>query len=226
VWYLIAEHQRIGQINTAESPFKNHRGLTISLYLERNGEDTDYLTLRTFMKKAATLEGRRNQITHSHWAAGKDPQSITRIKTTAKEKLYDMKGECQMSKNRRLTWLRNILAVKIALILFVWGLPALLAPISLLQRLGVPTPDDPIYLRLFGAVVIAFGVAYWYAYKDPIHNIAILKAGIVDNGLATLVTLFFIVFHGLRSIMMLISTPLTLFFFISFILLMPKTEAA
>lgn len=131
-----------------------------------------------------------------------------------------------MSKNRRLTWLRTILAIKIALILFVWGLPALLAPILLLQRLGVPTPDDPIYLRLFGAVVIAFGVAYWYAYKDPIHNIAILKAGIVDNGLATLVTLFFIVFHGLRSIMMLISAPLTLFFFISFILLMPKTEAA
>jgi hypothetical protein len=131
-----------------------------------------------------------------------------------------------MSSKRRLIWLRTILAIKIALILFVWGLPALLAPISLLHRLGVPTPDDPLYLRLFGAVVIAFGVAYWYAYKDPIHNIAILKAGIVDNGLATLVTLFFIVFHDLRSIMMLISAPLTLFFFISFILLMPKTEAA
>jgi len=97
---------------------------------------------------------------------------------------------------------------------------------SFLQRLGVPTPDDPIFLRLFGAVVIAFGVAYWYAFKDPIHNIAILKAGIVDNGLATLVTLSFIVFYDLRSIIMWISAPLTLFFFISFILLMPKTETA
>jgi hypothetical protein len=83
---LIAEHQRIGQIITAEFPFKNLRGLAISLYLERNGEDSDYLILKAFMQKSAKLEGRRNQITHSLWAAGKDPQSITRINTTSKEK--------------------------------------------------------------------------------------------------------------------------------------------
>ncbi len=71
----------------------------------------------------------------------------------------------------------------------------------------------------------AFGVAYWYTNKDPVHNIAILKAGVVDNGLVTLVTLYFIVFAGLRSVAMLISTPLTLVFFISFILVMPKAEA-
>jgi hypothetical protein len=131
-----------------------------------------------------------------------------------------------MSKNRKLIWLKYILIVKVVLILLVWGIPSLIAPMSFLRRLGVPTPDDPIFLRLFGAVVIAFGVAYWYAFKDPIHNIAILKAGIVDNGLATLVTLSFIVFYDLRSIIMWISAPLTLFFFISFIMLMPKTEAA
>jgi hypothetical protein len=77
-----------------------------------------------------------------------------------------------------------------------------------------------------GAVITAFGVAYWYAYKDPVHNIAILKAGVIDNGLVTLVTLFYIVFYDLRSITMLISALLTLVFFISFILLMPKTESA
>jgi hypothetical protein len=131
-----------------------------------------------------------------------------------------------MSRNRRLIWLRYILAVKVAFILFVWGLPALLAPISLFQRLGVPTPDDPIFLRLFGAVVIAFGVAYWYAYKDPIHNIAILKAGIVDNGLVTLVILVSTALYDLRSVLMWVSALLTFIFFISFILLMPKTEAA
>jgi predicted tellurium resistance membrane protein TerC len=90
----------------------------------------------------------------------------------------------------------------------------------------MPTPEDPIYLRLLGAVITAFGVAYWYAYKDPVHNIAIVKAGVVDNGLVTLVTLFFIVFHDLRNITMLISAVLTFVFFISFILLMPKTESA
>jgi hypothetical protein len=131
-----------------------------------------------------------------------------------------------MSRSRRLIWLRYILAVKVAFILFVWGLPALLAPISLFQRLGVPTPDDPIFLRLFGAVVIAFGVAYWYAYKDPIHNIAILKTGIVDNGLVTLVILVSTALYDLRSVLMWVSALITFIFFISFILLMPKTEAA
>lgn len=127
--------------------------------------------------------------------------------------------------NNRLLWLKRILAVKVVLTFLFWGLPNLLYPLSLLQRLGVPVPDDPIYLRLLGAVIIAFGVAYWYACKDPIHNIAILKAGIVDNGLVTLVTLYFIVFANLRSIIMLISAPLTFIFFLSFILLMPQKEA-
>jgi hypothetical protein len=131
-----------------------------------------------------------------------------------------------MSADKKISWLKRILVAKIILILFVWGLPSLLFPLSLLQRFGVPVPDGSIYLRLMGAVITAFAVAYWYAYKDPVRNTAILKAGIVDNGLSTLVTLYFIVFQHLSSLLMLVSAPLTLFFFISFILLMPKAEAA
>jgi hypothetical protein len=126
----------------------------------------------------------------------------------------------------RLLWLKRILAVKVILTFLFWGLPNLLYPLPLLQRLGVPVPDDPIYLRLLGAVIIAFGVAYWYAYKDPLTNIAIVKAGIIDNGLVTLVTLYFIVFANLRSIVFLISAPLTFIFFLSFILFMPEKGAA
>jgi hypothetical protein len=136
-----------------------------------------------------------------------------------------MRGEYKMSNSKKLLWLKWILAVKVILIFLFWGLPNLFFPISLLQRFGMPTPDDTIYLRLLGAVITAFGVAYWYAYKDPVHNIAILKAGVVDNGLVTLVTLVYIVFYDLRNITMLISALLTLVFFISFIVLMPKTEA-
>jgi hypothetical protein len=137
-----------------------------------------------------------------------------------------MKGEYKMSTSKKLLWLKWVLAAKVVLTFFFWGLPILFFPVSLLQRIGVPVPDDPIYLRLLGAVITAFGVAYGYAYKDPVHNIAILKAGVVDNGLVTLVTLYFIVFQGLRSVSMLISALLTLFFFISFILLLPKAEPA
>jgi len=131
-----------------------------------------------------------------------------------------------MSDNSRLKWLKRILVIKVALIIFAWGLPVLLAPLSFFKLLGVPTPDDPLFLRLFGAVVIAFGVAYWYAFKDPVHNVAILKAGIVDNGLVTLVLLDFIVFHDLRSVFMWVSALLTFLIFLSFILLMQKTESA
>jgi hypothetical protein len=83
---LIKEHQRIGQIITAELSFKNLRALLISLYLERHGEDENFNKLRELMKRAAEIEAKRNQITHSIWGAGKDADTITRIKTTAKER--------------------------------------------------------------------------------------------------------------------------------------------
>ena len=83
---LIYEHQRIGQIITAELSFKNLRAILISLYLERHGEDDDFIKLRDFMKRAGQTEDKRNQIIHSVWAVGKDKDHITRIKTTAKEK--------------------------------------------------------------------------------------------------------------------------------------------
>lgn len=83
---LIMEHQRIGQIITAELSFSSLRALAISLYIERHGEDEDFNTLRGLIKRASKIEERRNQITHSIWGAGKDKDHITRIKTTAKEK--------------------------------------------------------------------------------------------------------------------------------------------
>lgn len=83
---LIYEHQRVGQIITAEISFKNLRALLISLYLERHGEDNDFSNLKDFMKCSGQVEDKRNQIMHSLWAAGKDKDHITRIKTTAKEK--------------------------------------------------------------------------------------------------------------------------------------------
>ena len=83
---LINEHQRLGRIITSELSFRRLRALTVSLYLERHGEDDDYLHLKDLMKKATDIEERRNQITHSIWGAGKDKDHITRIKTTAKEK--------------------------------------------------------------------------------------------------------------------------------------------
>jgi len=86
VWTLIGESGRIGNIVTAELYFKNLRSLAISLYLERYGEDSDFQTLKTLMKEADNIEERRNQFTHSIWAVGKDPESLTRIKPSSRGK--------------------------------------------------------------------------------------------------------------------------------------------
>ena len=131
-----------------------------------------------------------------------------------------------MSNDRKLHWLKQILAVKAVVTLLAWGLPALLGPMSLLEFLGVPTPDDPLFLRLLGAVITAFAVAYWYAGRDPVRNVAILRAGLVDNALVTLAILAFVVFYDLRSIFLIVSAVLTGFFLVAFLLLMPRAEPA
>lgn len=86
VWELISKDQMIGQIITAEIPFKGIRSLTISLFLHKFGKNQNYLKLNKLMKDASDLEQKRNQIIHCQWGAGKDKEHITRIKTSAKER--------------------------------------------------------------------------------------------------------------------------------------------
>jgi hypothetical protein len=83
---LLGAGQGLGQTVTAELSFKALRALTVSLYLERNGEDELWDEFRVLIKRTSDAEDERNQITHSLWTAGKDAASITRIKTTAKER--------------------------------------------------------------------------------------------------------------------------------------------
>lgn len=129
-----------------------------------------------------------------------------------------------MTTESKLIWLRRVLFVKTLITILVWGLPALLAPLSLLALLGIPIPEDPIYLRLFGGAATAWGVAYWFAYRDPLRNAAIIKAGLVDNALPTLVIVFLTVTTGLSSVFIWISALLTATFFVLFLLLMPAEE--
>jgi len=130
-----------------------------------------------------------------------------------------------MAIDPKLLWLRRLLLVKVLLTLFAWGLPALLGPMSLLAILRLPIPAEPIYLRLFGGACTAFGVAYWFAYRDPIHNVAIMKAGLVDNGLITLVIFYLGLTAKVSSAFILISGLLTALFFVSFLVLMPREES-
>lgn len=127
-----------------------------------------------------------------------------------------------MGAEAKLVWLKRVLFVKVVLTLLAWGLPALLGPAGFLRLFGITMPSDPVFLRLFGAAVTAFGVAYWFAYRDPVRNRAIVQAGIVDNGLITLTIVVLAVSRGIESWYVGASAVLTGFFFLAFIFLMPN----
>jgi len=80
------ENIEIGDILGTYLYFTNLRAELISLYKARHGEDTNYHVLKELMIKAGKIEEERNRITHSSWATGETPDSVTRIKMTAREK--------------------------------------------------------------------------------------------------------------------------------------------
>ena len=128
-----------------------------------------------------------------------------------------------MTEDVKILWLKRILIVKAFLTVFVWGLPALVGPMSLLEFFGLPIPADVIYLRLFGGAATAWGVAYWLARKNPKRNVAIIQAGLVDNALPTLAIVIIGLTSGISSLFIWISACLTGTFFFLFLILMPRT---
>ena len=118
-----------------------------------------------------------------------------------------------MEDNKKLSWLKTILLIKVAACLFLWGLPMLIGPAALFKFLGLTMPKDIGYLRTFGAVVTALAFLYWFAYKDPVKNIDIIKYAIIDNGLAAL-TLWVLIFMGMGNWMFTMSAAFAFFVFV------------
>jgi predicted DsbA family dithiol-disulfide isomerase len=71
------------------------------------------------MKRAANLEEKRNQITHSVWAAGDTADTVTRIKMTAKEK-YGIRFKFEKVGKQDLTTIAHDLKHLSAEILEFW----------------------------------------------------------------------------------------------------------
>jgi hypothetical protein len=127
-----------------------------------------------------------------------------------------------MNDTNKLTWLKRVLIFKVLVCLLVWGLPALLGPAWLLATFGVKMPEDPFFLRMFGAVVTALGLLYWFAYQRPTHNRDMIRYAVVDNGLSTLAILLVALTSGLSSWFFWVSGALTAFFTAAFWALMPQ----
>ena len=83
---LIREHQRLGQILSAELSFSRLIDAIISLYQDRHGIDDDFKLLRGLLTRAGVIEEERNSITHSFWGASATPGAITRVKITSRRK--------------------------------------------------------------------------------------------------------------------------------------------
>ena len=133
-----------------------------------------------------------------------------------------MQRDESLETSRRMHWLRRVLLVKVVLTFLAWGLPALIGPPALLELFGIARPEDPTFLRSFGALAIALGVAYWYAYRDPVKNVAIIKVGVVDNGLAALTVIILGLTVGVSSWFVWASGALAALFCVVFVVLMPR----
>lgn len=131
-----------------------------------------------------------------------------------------------MEPDRTLPWLRRVLLVKLLVTPLLWGLPALVGPPALLRLFGIEVPDDPVPLRSFGAAVTAVTLIYWYAYRDPIRNVALIKYGIVDCGLCALTLLALAFTVGLAAWFYWVSAALLVFFTVAFVVLLPRQRAA
>ena len=129
-----------------------------------------------------------------------------------------------MDESTKLTWLRRVLLLKVAVCFLVWGLPALTGPASFLNLFGVTIPEDPFFLRVFGAGVVAQGVLYFFGYQDPLRNRDIVRYGVVDNTLVTLTILVLAFTVGLSSWFFWVSLVLTAFFAVAFYFLMPQKQ--
>ncbi len=84
VWTWISRDMRLNEIFTSELSFGRLVGLLSSLFKYSIDDVDKNRELESFLKRALAAEQKRNIIVHSSWAAGDTPETITRMKTTAK----------------------------------------------------------------------------------------------------------------------------------------------
>lgn len=78
--------QQLGEIITAEIPFRGVVGLVSALFAHRCDDVTQRRVLDDILTRAMQVEARRNAMIHSEWLSAPGPEERIRIKTTAKKK--------------------------------------------------------------------------------------------------------------------------------------------
>lgn len=129
-----------------------------------------------------------------------------------------------MNEETKIVWLKRVLIFKILVVALMWGLPTWLAPEPILNLFGTAMPEDPFFMRIFGAVQIGLIFLYWFAYRNPVRNRDIIKYGVIDNSLAFLTILGVGFTTGISNPTVWISAVLVALFAVLFYLLLPKAE--
>jgi hypothetical protein len=69
-----------------------------------------------------------------------------------------------------------------------------------------PVPAEPLFLQLFSWLVIVFGIGYFWAFKDPVANVPVIKLGIVGKLSVVLVALACVLAGAVSWQMMLLAS--------------------
>ena len=78
----------------------------------------------------------------------------------------------------RRDWIRPLFVVAAAYD-FVLGALFLLAYAAIYRRFGVTLPNHPGYVQFAAAVVLIFGIGFWFVSRAPQRNRDIIKLGIL-----------------------------------------------
>jgi hypothetical protein len=83
IWGFLGDQLK-GEIVTAELSFRSQVALLSSLHKHCVNDPQKNAELEELLKRALSLEEKRNIIVHSYWGTGSKDDTITRLKTTAK----------------------------------------------------------------------------------------------------------------------------------------------
>jgi hypothetical protein len=72
-----------------------------------------------------------------------------------------------------------------------------------------PLPTEPLFLQLFAWLVIVFGIGYFWASRDPVVNVPVIKLGMIGKLSVVLVSLACVLTGSISwQIMLLVSADL------------------
>jgi hypothetical protein len=129
-----------------------------------------------------------------------------------------------MNEANKIVWLKRLLIFKMLVVLLLWALPTWIAPAPVLNFFGTAMPEDPFFMRIFGATQLSLVFLYWFAYREPLRNRDMIKFAVIDNSLALVTILGVALTSGVSNPTIWLSAVLVAFFAVAFYLLIPKGE--